>query len=268
MKINKKLFSLIELIVVMGVFAILLLLTSVIFSTAQKTWTKSGNNTTTFENVRIALEIMSRDIQSIYNKQNKIPFWYKTQSGNDEFSNESINFVAKTELPPEGATSNLCEIRYQLYHTNDLTNENAGYLMRSVTGNKLSNGSNNSKWNFYNNITADLTGADNAFTANNDSGEPYQKLIPYVTGLSFVCYTEPNESDEEIEGTTSINSETNELPFSIEIEISLLDKDIWNKWIAISNNTIPENSEAKAFRKKYERTFTKTVLIGNRGQYQ
>ncbi len=261
MKIYKKFFSLIELIVVMGVFAILLLLTSIVFSTAQKAWTKSSGNTTTFENVRIAFEIITRDIQSIYYKKNKIPFWYKRQSGTDEFSNESIDFVAKTELPPEGATSSLCEVRYQLYHTNDYSEENAGWLMRSVTGNKSSNGSNNSKWNFYKNLTVGLTGDTNAFTANNDSGDSYQKLIPCVTNLSFSCY---DENGNIVTGTTDA---VIQLPFSIEVNINILDDDDWNKWVVINNNTGTETQEAEAFRKQNERTFTKTILIGNRGQY-
>ena len=253
--IKKSYFSMLELVVVMGVFGILLLLTSIIFTAAQQAWIQSNSNVMTFENARIALDLMTRDIQSIYYSDNKIPFWYKSQSGTGQYSRESINFVSYTETPPANTKSNLCEVKYQLYFNNNLTRTNSGWLRRSATGD------NSSKWNFYDNLTVGLTGGSNAFTANNNSNVGYQKLIPYVTNITFICY---DETGNTIAGTTD---SVVPLPFSIEINLSLLDKGSWQKWVAIDSNRAVESPEAIAFRKKHERTFQKTVYIGNRGQY-
>jgi hypothetical protein len=253
---KKSYFTILELILSMGIFVVLLLIVSMIFTTAQESWTESAERVTAFENARIAMELMTRDIQSIYYRDNKIPFWYKSQSGSDAYSNQSLDFVSYIDTAPSGAESNLCEVKYQLWYTTDAASDSVGWLMRSVTGD------NSSKWNFYENLTAGLTGSDNAFTANNDSSEPYQKLIPYVTSLTFNCYDDEGFS---ISGTTDA---VVELPFSIELNLSVLDIDTWRKWIELGGT--PGNlsgDPASDFRTKYERTFTKTVLLGNRGQY-
>ena len=229
---------------------------SLFFSASQRAWLESSGSSMTFENARVAMELMTRELQCVYYRENKIPFWYKSPSGANEYSNQSLNFVSYTNVPDAGVTSNLSEIKYQLWYTTDAREDSAGWLMRSATGD------NSSKWNFYENLTAGLTGADNAFTANNDSSENYQKLIPYVTSLTFNCY------DNEgflIDGTTDA---VVELPFSVEINLSLMDNDSWQKWISIGgtpNNIVTD--PASDFRKKRERTFKKTVIIGNRGQY-
>jgi prepilin-type N-terminal cleavage/methylation domain-containing protein len=257
MKFKKTYFTLIELIVVMGVFAILLLVASTIFTLAQKAWTQSSGTIMIFENAQIAMELMTRDLQSVYYKKNKVPFWYKcADENNNQFSNESLNFVSKQKEPPIGATNKYCEIKYQLYNSDDLLNAESGWIRRSVTGNNSS-----TKWNFWKNLTAGLTGSSNAFTADNDSSVEYQNLIPHVTDLAFTCY---DKDGNTLSGTLDT---VVELPFSIEINLSLMDRYAWQKWVAIDSNRSIESPDAIAFRKKHERTFTKTVYIGDRGQY-
>ena len=255
--LSRSYFTALELLAAMTVFIILLLATSMFFTASQKAWIKSSDNSMTFENVRIAMELMTRELQSIYYRENKIPFWHKSKSGTDGYSNQSLNFVSNTNVPQEGVTTNLSEVKYQLWYTADPTEDSAGWLMRSVTGD------NSSKWNFYDNLTVGLTGASNAFTANNDSSEGYQKLIPYVTNLTFTCY---DDGGFPIDST--INAVT-ELPISIEINLSLMDNNSWQKWIGLGGTPQDLGSDpASDFRKRYERTFKKTVIIGNRGQYE
>ena len=258
MKIKKKHFTVVELIISMTVFSLILVITTQLFSVIQRSWIKFGSDTMVFENASLALELMTRDIQCIYYNDSLIPFWHKSQSDSNEFSNQSLNFIARTNFQQEGATTNLSEIKYQLYYTSDTKDSNCGWVMRSVTGDN----SVDDKWNFISNLTVGLTGADNAFTANNDSSENYQKLIPYVTDLSFTCY----DRDNIISSTTDA---VVAFPFYIQLSMSIMDKDSWNKWINIGGQ--PDNLQSSGsvydFRKKHERTFTKTVLIGDRGQY-
>jgi hypothetical protein len=129
--------------------------------------------------------------------------------------------------------------------------------MRSVTGDSSDD------WNFYNNLTAGLTGSDNAFTANNDSSEAYQKLIPYVTTLNFTCY---DKTGGEISGTTNA---VVSFPFYIQVDLSLMDKNSWQRWINLGGapHDLQSSGAIYDFRKKHERTYSKTVLIGDRGQY-
>jgi len=263
MKIYKSKFTLIELIVSMGVFSILLLVTTTIFNTAQEAWTKSSAKSMAFKNVRVALDIMTSDIQSISSSYEGIatPFWYKPEYGTGDNANELINFISETIMPNPWNQNNLCEIKYQLFNHNNLLNVNSGWIMRAITD------SSSTKWNFYDestqsmNYNVGLSGANNAFTANSDSNKWPIKLIPYVTDLTFNCY---DNNGTLIPGTINY---VVELPFYIEIELKCLDKESWEKWVAIdSSHADGESNEAQNFRQRHERTFKKNVLIGNRGQ--
>jgi type II secretory pathway pseudopilin PulG len=263
MKIKKKYYTLLELVVSMGVFAILLLVVSMIFSTAQRAWTQSNAKAEVFENARVAMDMITRDTQSITSRYKgyKTPFWYKPKSGTSAYSNELINFVANIS-----GYNKPCEVKYQLYYSNDLSGNSAGFLNRSITY----NGASKKRWNFKNNYTAGPTTSNPAvlaFTADNTSSLYPQAdgLIQYVTNLTFVCYDETGNSITGIIETS--NPDDLIIPFSIEISLSLLDKDSWKKWVELAGTVTGESVEAEAFRKKHERTFTKTILIGDRGQY-
>ena len=258
MKVKKTNFTLLELIISMGIFVILLFVTSLIFSTAQRVWTQSNTKIETFENARVAMDMMTRDLQSIisYYKDGKTPFWHKPQFGTNAYSNELINFAAKIS-----GYNKPCEVKYQLYYSNNLAGASAGFLNRSITY----KGASKKRWNFSNNLTAGLTTSNPAvlaFTADNSSSLYPQTggLIQYVTDLSFICY---DKTGTPIVGT--IDSVI-AIPFSVKISLSLLDKKTWKIWVEMAGTVSGESTKAFAFRKKHERTFTKTVLIGNRGQ--
>ena len=280
---NKKIFALIELIVAMGILTIFLVIITKFYNTAHRASSIVQEQTMTFENAKIALDLMTREIQCIYYENEHIPFWWHSCQNNDaweEYSNELLAFPSATSFRPNNypGTSKLCEIKYQLYYTNDPADPKAGWLRRSVTGNKFSDGNDNPKWNYYNNFivgykTDNIAGTDTpiaSFTANSSSSGNFEKVIPYVTDLTFSCFNK-----EGIETNPDTNISTNqdagiptEFPFSIEINLSLMDKNAWQKWINIDNDwSDGESTAAQTFRKKHERTFKKTIVIGNRGQY-
>ena len=281
---KRSFFTLIELIVTMAIFVVLLGIITRFYSTADKVTSASNEQTMTFENAKIALDLMTREIQCIYYENGEIPFWHwKPTSapaswGNNR--NEFLGFVsASSILPNDDCTSKLCEIKYQKYYATNHDDPNDGWLRRSATGNKLDGGADNPKWNYYNNLvvgyTTDLiAGTDTpvaAFTANSDSSSSYQKVIPYVTDLTFACF---DEQGDEIDPDTSTSTASDAgtitgFPFSIEISLSLMDKTSWQKWIDLGGSVDPEDDTGavRLFRKEHERTFRKTILIGNRGQY-
>ncbi|MCP4177653.1 MAG: hypothetical protein GY756_07795 [bacterium] len=256
-------YTLIELIITLGTLAVVLVVALQLFVTSEKAWKQSSNRVQVFENANIAIELMSREIQSIYYIEGETPFWFKSTDTNGDkwYSNQSLNFLTYTNLHNEGNTSQIAEAKYQLYYTDDADVDSAGWLMRSVTT------SNSDKFNYPNNITVGETGELNAFTANNDSSELFSKMIPYVTNLEFKCY------DENDSIMTSSTDAPNQLPYLIEIQLSVLDKVSWEKWKklgGIPSQLIKNSGEptiAKEYREGRERTFTKTVYIGKRGQY-
>ena len=64
-------------------------------------------------------------------------------------------------------------------------------------------------------------------------------------------------------------------PYSVRIELSLMDQQSWLKWKAmggkqfVDGGTLGQTGStalANDFRKNNERTFVKTVILGERGQ--
>ena len=119
-KILKKHFTLIELMAAMGVFAIIMLIMLTFFSSAQKAWTSCINRGQIYENARIAMDLISRDLQCAYYEKDKIPFWNKGYTNyavaDAVYNQESLCFVSVTNVAPDGCNSKICEIKYQLYN--------------------------------------------------------------------------------------------------------------------------------------------------------
>jgi type II secretory pathway pseudopilin PulG len=273
------LFSLLEMTVAFAVFLILITIILRLYSAAFSVTVKASNQSLIFENARIAMDIIARDLQSIYYRNEATPFWHwkpdsKPASWGD-YRNELLAFISATSLSPnDNCVSSLSEIKYQLYYSTNKTKSNNGWLRRSVTGDHTSTAA-NGKWNFYYNLNTGY-GTDlesevtSAFTANSSSSENYQKVIPYVTELSFICYDregnsiEPDRNTDKSDNFGSITG----FPYSVDVTLRLMDKDSWQKWLNLfSDNDYPDNEPISAilFRQQNEREFRKTVFIGERG---
>jgi type II secretory pathway pseudopilin PulG len=313
---KKSFFTLLELIISLGVLSLILVISMQFLSTSQQIWKFANNKQNSSMNARIALNMISRDLQSVYygDDSSYAPFWHcypQKKTAWKEYRNELLAFVGTTSVPPNDVcTSDLYEIKYQNYYydgTSKTDKELNGWLRRSITGNMSTKGENR-KWNFFSNYSVSYGNKNSAFTANSNSSDSYQKLIPYVTNLSFTCYDKNGDiipaqvpsnntsSQYNLEEDTKLNLDgvwTNELnvpyfapPYSINITLSLMDKESWNKWISMiskadrknlnpyiedinnENKNAMNQTAAYRFRIKNQRIFSSTVFIGNRGQYE
>ncbi len=264
---KKQNFTLVEMVVSLGVFSILMLIMFQLFTSAQKAWLNSSNRSSVYQDARMALELISRDIQCIYYEQGKVPFYHHPASGaaNDT---EALFFVSATSIGPSYTiSSKLCEIAYKFYNA-DVGVAKNGWLVRSVTGD--AEGS-NTKWNFYNTWNDptpairttpynDASNAAYAFTQDSASSDAYNTIIPHVVNLTFKCF---NKNGVEIDPTTD-EVKRGTFPYSINIELSLLDPDSWKKWKALGG--AGGGANADRIRDENLRTLSKTVSIGERGQ--
>ena len=288
-------FTLIELITAMSIFSVLMLVMMRFFSESQQAWTSSNQRSMIFENAQIAMDLISRDLQSAYYEDelgSQVPFWHLSNVDTTNNAREMISFISTTPMRPnDNCTSNMCEIQYKLLYTETPTSNLAGWLMRSVTGNKndaIADMDNEyhaatnatGKHNYANNFNVGGTGVTNVFTSDNSSsgdksGTPhFSKVIPYVTNLSFLCF----DSSNTLIPVDATGSADTEFPAMVKITLSLLDKNSWQKWIAMGgkpdkiywdhvNNTLVDTADLQsAFRKKHERTFTKFVFLRDMGQ--
>lgn len=306
-------FTLIELVVAMGVFALLMLVLLSLFSSAQKAWTRLNQESEVFENAQIAMDLIGRELQCTYYEVNKTPFWFKpattwggadtapytnlcvassavAKNANTKYDNQALCFISSTLLPPnKECNSKLCEVKYQLYKAvlgpSFQSDTSAGWLQRSATGDVKSTGGNNlynatsnttGKYKFYNIYNVCGSGSSGSlnttvFTLDNYSSEDWVKVIPYVTSLIFECYKrngDPINGYANASATTSAapTALSTPLPYSIKITFTLLDKESWDKWKALVGTSTTEPAAAKTYRERRERKFSKTVVIGERGQ--
>ena len=256
----QRFFTLLEMIVTLAVFLILISIVLTFYDTVFKASEASRNSGGVFSNARVALDIITRDIQCVFYKNGKIPFWHIDKIATEvdftdpNYHNDLLAFISATPLPQSNNSSKLCEVKYQLYNDNDDPSDPlAGWIRRSVTGDDSVD-----SWNFQDNFEVGENGIGNAFTANDDSSDPYEKLIPNVTGLTFECYKK--------DGLTPTATRT-EFPYSIRIILSLVDDATWQKYTNLMSTGDQDNKvRAEAVKYENERTFTKTVFVGEHGQ--
>jgi len=232
---KKKLhFTLVELTISLVVFTIIVLMISTFYSSTISATSETNKKSMMFENARIAMDLITRDIQCIYYEYNKVPFWHESES--------KLAFVSAVSNKPDDAKSSLCEVRYEY----DVSDDSDCWLKRSVQGDgKKADPENPSpKYDYYNKMNVSVFASD--------SSEDYRNVIPYVTSLTFTCYDETGSLL-----ATGGSQDLTEFPFSVQITFTLMDKNSWKKWVEIGRDI--------TFRKNHERRFTKAVFIGDRG---
>ncbi|MCF7791656.1 MAG: hypothetical protein K9M56_06625 [Victivallales bacterium] len=277
-KMSGKFFTLVEIIVSLSIFSLLSATLISVYQTAFSATNSLMGRSVTFENTRITLDLITRDLQTAYYDSGKVPFWHWKPDGKPAswgvYRNELLAFIASTGLKPnKNCKSSLCEVKYQLYYATNPKDSKNGWIRRSVTGDYTST-KKNKRWNIYSDqkagYTTDSSEPVSTFTANSNSSEYYYRVMPYVTMFSFTCYDKKGniiEPDKTISKEGDACSAT-VFPFSVDVTIKTMDKESWNKWLDLfAEGDYPdcEPVTASSFRKKHERTFTKTVYLGERG---
>ena len=158
-------YTIVEVMVAMSIFLVMMTIMMQFFGSAQKVWNLSSKKNEMYANARVAMNIMTREVQSMLyaNDGNdlpnsKYPFWFEctttdvnvTMAPNikthfkdtDELSEDSsgtpyltaLNFIATTDIKSIDKTPNICEIRYRFIplYLNGSKLE-GGYLQRKCT---------------------------------------------------------------------------------------------------------------------------------------
>ncbi len=242
-------FTLIELLVAMAVFALLMASLMQFFGSAQKLWSLSSAKSEMFEDARVALELISRDLQcTYYSPGSYVPFEYKVTA-----PNKRLSFVAYTNnKPSDPNNSRICKIHY--FYDASATDSP---LFLAVVGN-MSSGSSGA-WDFpsFFNLSesAAFTTPASADTAGTTAY--ISTLIPYVADFSVILYDEQNN----VVANESGCSLTGRPPYTAQVTLKLLSRLDYTKWKTMSG------APADTFKDQNARCFTKRVVIGDRGQY-
>ncbi|MBN2641284.1 MAG: type II secretion system protein, partial [Victivallales bacterium] len=108
--IHRSYFTLVELLVSMGVFSLIMLSLLTLFNSSQKIWARSTAKDSLYSNARVALDLLTYDIQcALINNdadlKGKYPFWLRKDN--------QINMITATPYSGDGV-SNICEVKYAL----------------------------------------------------------------------------------------------------------------------------------------------------------
>ena len=255
---TKRNFTLIEVLAAMAVFVVLVSVMMQFFTSARNLWLASNRRTDLYSNAGIALDMMTRDLQSaLYNNDNSnqgiYPFWFRTYNQSGDAVKE-LNFITATDLKPSGAKSDICELRYTYVKTassavtdDSGTNIDAGWLVRSCIAD------NSAAYDFMN---YPFKGAASTRLANvwQDSSK-YKKVIPGVISLDFICYA---DSLTDITAQGSSNKYGTAFPKIVKITIVLMDPDSWAKYHKIVGK---DSIAAAKLKRSASRTFSRTIYL-------
>ncbi|MFA6292939.1 MAG: hypothetical protein WC637_14210 [Victivallales bacterium] len=183
---------------------------------------------------------------------------------------------------------------------------NGGWLVRSVTGaSKRDSSDPNTKTNALNIYNFDLFprggpgGGDpervykvykeilGTTVITKISSDNFNYVIPYVVSLKFTCYNNRVQDMMDIDGNGTFGgtvptqaaynypttlaemkaAEATYFPYAIGIELVLLDRTSWTKWIAMGGLIATPDSDptaAKTFREAHQKTFATMIYLGSR----
>jgi len=208
-------FSLLEMLIAMGVLAFMMLVLFRFFSNVQVAWTASMNTTELYENGRVALDVITRDLQSATARADDIPGQHIRfhQDGPG-----ALWFVATADASA-AANSPLVEVGYRI-------NENR--FERAFVDDT------NAAWNVYG-------PRDDA-----DDQDGYRRVIDGVIDQQFVCY------DDSLQAyTPDIAVEETALPNMVSVILTLMDGKSFRVWqqMPAEQRTALQQKVARTFRK-------------------
>ncbi|WP_288559840.1 prepilin-type N-terminal cleavage/methylation domain-containing protein [uncultured Victivallis sp.] len=256
---RKQPFTLVELLLAMVVFSIMLVLMMQFFSGARIIWSSTEKRNNMYADARIAMDLISTMLQNTIYAEEGIPFYVdgyavaQPSSGYDS----KLYFVTKTkmELPGTGdirfisfqrgsnADSNQLQIRIWPDDEPATKDDFSLCFPPYSAGNSIAN---------YDQALATVkTRLDNA------TGDNLGILLNNVTGFKVTPMIRSNTSNGV---TIPSTSSYEDLPFMIEIQLSLMDKVNYDLWTQMTGTT------AESFKNQHEYTFTRTVFIDDRNQ--
>lgn len=254
-RLAKTHFTLLEIIVAMGVFSILVMVLMQFFTGAQKIWVGTENKNESYADARAAMNLMANLLQNNFysageDMEGRTPF--QILHNNSAEISDKIYFVTQSPLTVVPDTKyNLSFIAIQRDKTAlKILGSSDGIGAASFVSNILD--TKNNTW-------------DNLFTQA-DQYPNKAVVIDRVTNIKFFPGKLNGNSISWFETISNPDQRVRGVPEVIRIELTVIDKEGYEKWVAKGGGDpgVGESTEAKEFRKPYERKFSRVVHLKSR----
>lgn len=290
-------YTIVEVMVAMGIFLVMMTIMMQFFTSAQKVWSAASKRNMLYADARVAMNLMTREIQCMLysNEPNDVngiyPFWYEWKAMNadtgliapklsvaDNYNVNyltALNFISTTDIKAVDKGSDICEIRYKfipIYFdgTPTVSNAKGGTLKRACTGEWIDDSHDDPDWDFVK-FNTNPCNADRINEIWEDAD--FITVISGVYSLRFSCYNwnasglyllEPiDDLGNETGGASSASGLTmgTHAPVAVRIDMKLMDpKDLKKLAFAIEKS---DNKQIKILKQKI-RTFSKVIYLGKR----
>ncbi len=288
-------YTIVEVMVAMGIFLIMMTIMMQFFTSAQKVWNLASKKNMMYADARVAMNLMTREIQSMLYSNDETdgseyyPFWFEWTTKNIDLGGETtlltdadnynlsyltaLNFLANTDIKPIDKGSDVCEIRYQFVPVYISSGEvKGGKLQRSCVAEWETDILEDVDWDFdqYPNALPPTANRVNLIWENTD----FITVISGVYSLRFTCYMwssglkliKPLDASDNLKNNGGFAASGalatgSVVPVAVRIDMKLMGpKDLKKLAVAINNS---DTKQIKILKQKM-RTFSKVIYLGKR----
>ncbi len=280
-KRKRSFFTLLELLVSMGVFAVLMLALMQFFTSAQNIWSNSNSKTEMFDDARLALNIMATDLQCMYYEDmhdNKKAFFVFSGQSDAEKTVSVVpsgtatgytGFAFAVLRPSKASSKAITRITEVFYRLNT---ENHTLEMKIVSDREAYD--DDGKWCTIP-ASSSITAVDGTAFAKLDENvnkettpDGWNVLLSDVRDFVVIC----RDRQWNVITKTRLyaSADAAKVPYMVELRLTMTDPEVLAPIKARHGGTLPKDSdlttEEKELLKATQQEFVRAVII-DRGQY-
>ena len=231
-------YTLVEIILALGVFSILLLVMMQFFSGAQRLWTGSESRVRTYADARVAMDLMAMQLQNIVYSPDREGVFDDGSSNRNYFRLDQSSGNVRLSFPTlspfkldNSAQSSLYTVLYTYERQNSPDDFNKNKLVLARISDRL-----------------------------NPDGATSGEVAAVVQGVTDLRFTPLRRTGDDLEEVTTWPDDC--LPEAIQISLTMLSQNDFERYKALSGSS----SKQEEFLANNQKTFTRTVYLGNRAQ--
>lgn len=263
LKKRRNSFTLVELLVAMGVLILIFGFVLQFFVGSQKVWTSMAQRNRIYADARVAMDVMTTMLQNSFYSDGGIPFYIDRNSNTSGDEAHKIYFATKSRLnlPGDG------DLKYVSFQRASTSGEQNPLMISIFCDEEKDNAT--YPFNYYfppygqgtvidsSKASSDVRAKLNANLSSDDYGSV---LIRHVMSFEIILYeldTSASGSGMSLVSSTTYSKQ----PYMVVLKLTLLSPADYKIWENISGT--PQKSD---FLTDHQYTFTRTVYLGNQPQ--